>query len=134
SGDFVEYQLVGRSECGFVELEVNIADDDGFFLDHNHLFNHWRRDWWWAAIGIDLHAFRRTRTLVAAVRHAVAVFVAITVNPAIGCGHTADCQRAIPRPCRTLGRAETCTDYTADCRTGRPVGFLQTCATSQHTG
>src|SRR5450830_1861808 len=94
-GDGVELGFVRRRQLGRVELEVYIANHDGFFLDHNHLFNHnggWRR---WATIGIDLHAFRRTGALVTAVRHAIAVFVAIAVYPAIGAGHAADQQRAV---------------------------------------
>ena len=79
----VELVFVGGCQLGRVELEVDIADDDDFFLDHYGFFNHWSR--WRATIGIDPHAFRRARALVTAIQHTIAVFVAITVNPAIGC-------------------------------------------------
>ncbi|MNP62350.1 hypothetical protein D3C76_1576200 [compost metagenome] len=81
---------------------MNIADDDGFFLDHHGLFNHWRWDRWGAAVSIDLHALRCARALVAAVRHAIAIFVAITVHPAISCRHAANVQRAAARPRSTF--------------------------------
>ncbi|MCY1357183.1 hypothetical protein D9M69_436670 [compost metagenome] len=132
SGNLVEYQFVGRGKRGFIKLEVDIANDDGFFLDHNRFFDHRRR--WWATVGIDLNAFRRAWALVATIRHTVAVFVAITVHPAISRCRTADEQSTIPCPCRAFGRSEARTHDTTNSRTGRPVGFLQTCATSQDTG
>ncbi len=98
SRDGVEDFFVRRRKGGFVELEVNIADDNGFFLNHDHLFDHRCRYRRRATIGVDLHAFRRTRALVAAVGHTIAVFIRVTVNPAIGRCRTADQQGAITCP------------------------------------
>ncbi len=135
SGYHVEFGFIRRRQLGRVELKVHIANHDGLFLDHDNFLNHrclHRRGW--ATVGVDLHPFRRAWALVAAVRHTIAVFVAITMYPAIGTGHAADQQRAIAGVRRTFCGANRGTGHTTDGCTGGPIGFLQTCATCQYSG
>ena len=46
-GDLVQHLLVRAGQRGFVELEMHITNDDGFFLDHNRFFDHWRKSLRW---------------------------------------------------------------------------------------
>ncbi len=47
SGDGVELLFIGRlSAVAESNWKLNVADDDGFFLDDHGLFDHWSRRRW----------------------------------------------------------------------------------------
>jgi len=122
-GQGIEFVLVGSSQASGVELEIHITHDDEFFLDH-YLFNHDHRHYR-TTRRVDCHAFRGVGAFVATVHDAIAIRIAITVNPAVRRRHACTKQGPAPGPGRAVYRAQRRPAHAADCGTGGPVGFLQ---------
>ena len=108
-GDAVELLAVGGVHLRRIEGEVQVAHDNGFFLDDRRR----RRDF------LD-RLRRRRRDLFAG-----------TVHPAIGGTDATADQGAPAGPAAAFDRAQAGAGNTTDRRTGRPVAFLQPCATGQ---